>query len=237
MKVEVWSDIMCPFCYIGKRNYEEALRDFSDSAAIETIWKSFQLDPTLPKSGSGMDTYTYLAERKGFSVEQARQMTDSLADRALESGLKLNFEKAVVANTFDAHRLTHLAQTKGLGSEMEEELFKAHFEKGEDVADPAVLQKLGVLAGLEEEELREMLKSSQFTENVKFDISEAGQLGVRGVPFFVFNRKYAVSGAQPKEAFLQTLEKAFGEWRADNPQTVFQSVSEGPSCTPDSGCN
>jgi predicted DsbA family dithiol-disulfide isomerase len=237
MKVEIWSDVMCPFCYIGKRNFEEALNKFSEKSSVETVWRSFQLDPTLPKNGSSETTYSYLAEKKGFSEEQARQMTDSVAQRAAESGLKLHFEKAVVANTFDAHRLSHFAQRQGLGNEIEEQLFSAHFSGGENIADNDVLVKLGQSIGLNGEEISEMLQSTEFSNEVNADIREASVLGVRGVPFFVFNRKYAVSGAQPSEVFLQTLEKSFAEWRAANPLPVFVQVSEGPSCTPESGCN
>lgn len=236
MKVEIWSDIMCPFCYLGKRHYEEALQELAEGSPVETVWKSFQLDPTLPKHGPATDTYSYLADKKGFSVEQARQMTKSLAERAIESGLNLRFETAVVANTFDAHRLTHLAQQQGLGSEIEEQLFEAHFSKGENVADADVLTRLGKSVGLDEAEVSEMLAGDRFAADVKSDIGEAGMLGVRGVPFFVFNRKYAISGAQPKEAFVQTLEKALAEWRAENPAPVFLEEGEGPSCSPESGC-
>ncbi len=237
MKVEIWSDIMCPFCYIGKHHYEAALSEFPDRRYVETVWKSFQLDPGIPRHAPITDTYTYLSERKGFSVDQAKQMTDNLAETAGRQGIVINFDKAVIANTFDAHRLIHLAQSKGLGNEAEESLFKAHFEEGKDVSAPETLADLGESLGLKRNEVSEVLDSGRYAEDVNSDIREAGLLGVRGVPFFVFNRKYAVSGAQPKEVFLQTLERAFSEWRAEHPEPAFQTVAEGPVCDPETGCD
>ncbi len=237
MKVEIWSDIMCPFCYLGKHNYEAALSEFPDRRHVETIWKSFQLDPGISRHAPVTDTYTYLSERKGFSVDQAKQMTGNLAETARRQGIVMNFDKAVIANTFDAHRLVHLAQSKGLGNEAEERLFKAHFEEGENVSAPGMLADLGESIGLKRDEVSEMLDNGRYAGEVNSDIREAGQLGVRGVPFFVFNRKYAVSGAQPKEVFLQTLERAFSEWRAEHPEPAFQTVAEGPVCDPETGCD
>lgn len=237
MKVEIWSDIMCPFCYLGKHNYEAALSEFTDRRHVETIWKSFQLDPGIPRHSPVTDTYTYLSERKGFSVDQAKQMTGNLAETARRQGIVMNFDKVVIANTFDAHRLAHLAQSKGLGNEAEESLFKAHFEEGKDVSAPGTLADLGASLGLTRDEVSEMLGNSRYADQVSADIREAGQLGVRGVPFFVFNRKYAVSGAQPREVFLQTLERAFSEWRAEHPEPAFQTVAEGPVCDPETGCD
>lgn len=236
MKVEIWSDVMCPFCYIGKHHYEEALASFEEGKRIETVWKSFQLDPSIPKNTPGTDTYTYLSERKGLSPEQAREMSDNLAHRAAEEGLQMNFEKVVVANTFDAHRLIHLAQESGMGSEMEEKLFEAHFVSGKDVSDRAVLAELGQSLGLKGEDVADMFESGRLSEEVKSDVKEGAQLGLTGVPFFVFNRKYAVSGAQPVERFVQALSKAYSEWEAQNPPVVLTRVGDGPSCSPESGC-
>lgn len=237
MKVEIWSDIMCPFCYLGKHNYEAALDGFPDRRYVETVWKSFQLDPGIPRQAPATDTYTYLSERKGFPVDQARQMTGNLAETAARQGIAMNFEKVVVANTFDAHRLVHLAQSKGRGNEAEESLFKEHFEEGKNVSDPVTLADLGESLGLKRDEVLAMLDSDQYAGEVDSDIREAGHLGIRGVPFFVFNRKYAVSGAQPKEVFLQTLERAFSEWRAEHPEPAFQTVASGPVCDPETGCD
>jgi protein disulfide-isomerase len=226
MKVEIWSDIMCPFCYIGKRNFEAALKEFDAKDEIEIEWKSFQLDPTIPKSFENkVSTYEYLAERKGMPVERSKEMHDNIVETARKVGLTYNFEKAVVANSFDAHKLIQLAKTKGLGDAAEECLFKAYFSDGQDMSDSSTLIQLGKGIGLNEEEIITALASEEFEEKVNFDVSEGSQLGVTGVPFFVFDRKYAVSGAQPIETFLNALKQSHAE-----------SKNEGVSCTPGGGC-
>ncbi|GGC35579.1 DSBA oxidoreductase [Parapedobacter defluvii] len=236
MKIEVWSDIVCPFCYIGKHNFETALQQFEEAQSIELEWKSFQLDPELPKGTTYTNTYQYLAERKGMSIAQAKEMTSGVAMTGKNAGVTLNFEKAVVANTWDAHRLVHLAQSKEAGSRVKEALFKAHFTDGKDISDPDTLVAIGMEAGLDETAVTTMLGSDEYGYEVTQDILEARNIGVRGVPFFVFNRKYAVSGAQPAEVFLQTLKKAVAEWRAANPD-ISLDATEGPSCSPDGACD
>jgi len=227
---------MCPFCYIGKRHYEAALNQFAEATDIELVWKSFQLDPTIPKGEKLGTVYQYLAASKGFSEEQAREMTNNVANMALQAGLELDFDHAVVANSFDAHRLIHLAQTHQLGNAVKEKLFQAHFNEGKDIADPAVLTQIGVEAGLGQVEIDAMLRSNQYAQEVEQDIQEAQQIGVRGVPFFVFDRKYAISGAQPVANFRQLLDKSFAEWRAAHP-VVKLDISEGPSCSTDGICD
>lgn len=234
MKVEIWSDVMCPFCYIGKRKFEAAMAQFPDSTHVELIWKSFQLDPEA-KSVPGQSVYQYLADRKGMNLRQSEQMHDNVANMAREAGLDYHFEKAVIANSFDAHRLAHLAKKHGLGDAMEERLFKAYFTEGADVSDHEVLVRLGKEIGLPEDEIRSVLGSDAYATDVRQDIAEAGQIGVRGVPFFVFDRKYAVSGAQQTAVFLETMEKAFAEWRKANPASNLQ-VTDGAVCTPDGEC-
>ncbi|KAF2508285.1 DsbA family oxidoreductase [Flavobacterium foetidum] len=206
MKIEIWSDIMCPFCYIGKRQLETALADFPENE-FEIEWKSFQLDPTIT-SQPDKDVYAYLAERKGMSVEQSKEMHKGVAERAKSVGLDYDFDKAVISNSLNAHRIIQLAKTKNLGDAMEEIFFKAYFTDGEDLNNGMTLIKLGIQAGLAENEIREVLESDTlFLKEVESDIKEAGEIGVQGVPFFVFDRKYAVSGAQPVEAFIQTIKE------------------------------
>lgn len=212
MKVEIWSDIMCPFCYIGKRHYEKALEQFANARDVEVEWHSFQLDPTLPKPASKLSPYEYLAQRKGVSIEQSKDMHQNVIHMAEAAGLHYDFDKAVVANSFDAHRLIQFAKTKGLGDETEERLFKAYFTEGKDMCDAQTLLQLAKDIGLNESEAKEVINGTVFTAEVKKDIEIASQIGVRGVPFFVFNRKYAVSGAQPSATFLSVLEKSFAEW-------------------------
>jgi predicted DsbA family dithiol-disulfide isomerase len=235
MKVEVWSDIMCPFCYIGKRNYEAGLKQFTESNNIEIIWKSFQLDPTIPKEPVADNVYQYLADRKGMSYEQSVQMHENVVQMAKRAGLDYNFDKAVIVNSFNAHRMIQLAKTKGLGDAAEERLFYAYFTEGKNFGNSEVLTELGKDIGLTEAEVQTALSDDAYAYKVKQDIQEAQQLGIGGVPFFVFDRKYAISGAQPPEAFLQTLEKSFSEWRKENPIPTFE-VSNGPSCSTDGIC-
>lgn len=236
MKVEIWSDIMCPFCYIGKRHFEQALKQFPHNNEIQIEWKSFQLDPSIPQHlPQKTSVYQYLAQRKGMTYDQSVKMHERVVEMAKAAGLQYNFDKAIVANSFSAHRLIQLAKTKGLGDAAEERLFLAYFTQGKDFGDPQVLQELGRDIGLTTEEVNEALTNEQYAQKVKHDINEAEEIGVNGVPFFVFNRKYAVSGAQPATVFTQVVERAFDEWKAEHP-SFLSAVSEGPSCKPGEEC-
>ncbi|HEX8515313.1 MAG TPA: DsbA family oxidoreductase [Bacteroidia bacterium] len=206
MKIEIWSDIMCPFCYIGKRRLEAAIAK-SGIKDIDIEWKSFQLNPqmvTEPRKNINQ----YLAEIKGWSLEQARSMNDRVIEMAKGEGLEYDLEKAVVANSFDAHRLIQMAKAAGKGDEAEELLFKAYFTEGSNIADHGTLILLGKSLGFSGPDLEAMLSSNRFAEEVRNDIAESRKIGVSGVPFFVFNRQYAVSGAQETEIFLDVLNKA-----------------------------
>nr|WP_315224839.1 DsbA family oxidoreductase [uncultured Flavobacterium sp.] len=206
MKIEIWSDIMCPFCYIGKRQLETALAEFPNND-FEIEWKSFQLDPTITPQ-SDKDVYTFLAERKGISLEQSKEMHQGVTERAKSVGLDYHFDKAIISNSLTAHRIIQMAKTKSLGDEMEEIFFKAYFTQGQDLNDGPTLVELAVKAGLDQTQVLEVLKDKNlFLNEVQNDITEAHQIGVQGVPFFVFDRKYAVSGAQPVEAFVNTIKE------------------------------
>ena len=206
MKIEIWSDIMCPFCYIGKRQLETALEEFPGND-FEIEWKSFQLDPTIEPQ-SGKDVYTFLAERKGISVEQSIEMHKGVVERAKSVGLDYHFDKAIISNSLTAHRIIHLAKAKKLGDQMEEIFFKAYFTDGKDLNDAQTLIELGIKAGLDSNEVKEVVENENlYLSDVKGDIKEAQEIGVQGVPFFVFDRKYAVSGAQPVEAFVNTIKE------------------------------
>ncbi len=234
MKVEIWSDVMCPFCYIGKRRFEAALQQFEHKNEIEIEWKSFQLNPAMVTDPS-TNINQYLAEHKGWTLDYARQMNDHVTKMAAEAGLTYNFDKAVVANSFNAHRFSHLAKQHGKGIEAEELLFKSYFTDGKNIDDAAILIDLGKQLGLDAAEVKQTLESDAFADAVKYDIAEAQYLGIQGVPFFVMNNKYGVSGAQAVPVFEQTLEKAFGEWQKENPKPRLE-VIEGESCTPDGDC-
>jgi len=206
MKIEIWSDIMCPFCYIGKRQLETALKEFPGND-FEIEWKSFQLDPTITPQ-SGKDVYTFLAERKGISVEQSVEMHKGVVERAKSVGLDYHFDKAIISNSLTAHRIIQLAKAKKLGDEMEDIFFKSYFTEGRDLNDGPTLVELAVKAGLDQDLVLQVLKDENlFLKEVHHDITEAQEIGVQGVPFFVFDRKYAVSGAQPVEAFVNTIRE------------------------------
>jgi len=234
MKVEIWSDVMCPFCYIGKRKFEAALGTFENRDNIEIVWKSFQLQPGL-KTDPSKSTVQHLAESKGWSMDQTRETIKYVTDMAEIVGLHYNFDKAVVANSFDAHRFIQFAKTKGKGDAAEEGLFKAYFTEGKNTADHAVLIQLGNEIGLDVDAVKQVLQGSDFTAEVNRDISESQQLGVSGVPFFVFDRKYAVSGAQDSKVFLENLNKAWKEHAAANPGAL-DKTNTGAVCTPDGEC-
>lgn len=208
MQVEIWSDVMCPFCYIGKRKFEAALDQFPHKDQVEVVWKSFQLNPEL-QTDTEKNVNEYLAEIKGWTVEQAKQMNQRVSEMASAVGLTFNFDRAIVANSFDAHRLSHFAKTRGLQDPVEERLFFAYFTEGKNTADRNVLIELGVEAGLDADEIRHMLESGQCGPEVRADVEEANALGIQGVPFYVLARKYGVSGAQESATFLGALRKAF----------------------------
>ncbi len=201
---------MCPFCYIGKRKFEAALDQFPHKDQINVIWKSFQLNPDMPTDPS-RSVLDHMAEVKGIPVSQAKQMHDHVTAMAREVGLEYNFAQAVVANSFDAHRLVQLAKQHGLGDAAEERIFRAYFTEGRNTADHATLAELGAEIGLDKTEVEQMLQTDAYAEAVAQDIYESRQIGVRGVPFFVINRKYAISGAQPPETFLGALQTAWAE--------------------------
>ncbi|WP_177760905.1 DsbA family protein [Flavobacterium sp. I3-2] len=235
MKIEIWSDVICPFCYIGKRNFETALEQFADKKNIEVIWKSFQLDPAIPEVAT--ESYTdYLVKRKGMAVEQVQGMLSNVTQMATQVGLDYHLDQSIIVNSLKAHQLIQFAKLKNLGSEAEERLFKAFFIEGKNIADTETLVQLGKDFGLDESEIKANLEDEKYKYEIAQDIQEAQNIGVTGVPFFVFDRKYAVSGAQPAEAFLETLSKSFVEWRKSNPEAILE-ITEGNSCTVDGKCD
>lgn len=211
MKVEIWSDVMCPFCYIGKRKFENALKQFSNSGNVEIEWKSFQLSPHM-KTAPDKSVHQFLSEHKGISLAQATSLNDRVTEMARQVGLDYRFDKAVPANSFKAHRFTHFAKKKDVQGKAEEALFNAYFTEGKNIDDTITLMKLGEEIGLDPLETKQVLESDEYSNEVRHDIHEAREIGVNGVPFFVFNRRYAVSGAQDPEAFLQVLKKSYDEW-------------------------
>jgi predicted DsbA family dithiol-disulfide isomerase len=220
MKVEIWSDIACPFCYIGKRRFEAALEQFSNKQDIEVIYRSFELDPNA-KRDVNQDVHDMLASKYGMTRERAKAMNADVTRQAQTLGLTYNMDTMILTNTFDAHRLTHFAARYGLMREMTELLFKAYFTDAKHVGDHATLIALAAEVGLDAKEAAKVLASDQYTKEVHADQQEAVRLGIRGVPFFVINSKYAVSGAQPSEAFLDALQKA---WDENKPLTILNNA-------------
>ncbi|MDO5697835.1 MAG: DsbA family oxidoreductase [Dermatophilus congolensis] len=240
MRIDIWSDIVCPFCYIGKRRLEAALERFEHRDQVEVVWHSFELDPNAPV-GTQESTVEHVAAKYGIPVAQARQNNAGLAAQAATVGLQFNWEDALTANTFDAHRLVHLAATKSreMADEMEERLMRAFFTEGFAVDDRAVLLDIASDAGLDEAEAEAVLDSDQFAADVRADENAARQLGISGVPFFVFAEKYAVSGAQPLEVFENALATAWAETQPKPFEMVTGAAGAGaedaPVCGPD-GC-
>jgi protein disulfide-isomerase len=210
MNVQIWSDVVCPFCYIGKREFERALAQFAHKDKVVVEWKSFELDREAPVH-SPDDMYDHLAKKYGRTREQAKEMVQGVVERARTVGLEYHMDKAIMSNSFDAHRLIQFAKTKGKGSEAEERLFKAYFVLGEHIGDRTQLREIAEEIGLDGAEVEAMLASEAFTEAVHADEYEAQQIGVRGVPFFVLDNKYAVTGAQHSGYFLEALNRTWEE--------------------------
>jgi len=207
MKVEIWSDVVCPWCYIGKRRFETALARFDHAADVEVEWRSFQLNPAQPR-GAREPLEESLARKMGGTVEQARAMNARVTELAAAEGLEYHFETYRVVNTFDAHRVMHLAKAHGLGTEAHERLLRAQLVEGEILEDHDTLVRLAAEVGLEVDETRRVLASDAYAADVEADMALARAFGAGGVPFFVIDRRYGVSGAQPAELFLEALETA-----------------------------
>lgn len=207
MLIEIWSDIMCPFCYIGKKRFESALQQFEHNNQVQVVWKSFQLNPALLEQ-SDVDAYDYLAKLKGQTREWSQNQHDRIAKMAANEGLIYNFDKVKICNSMNAHRLMQLAKKGNKDEAMAERLFKAHFTEGATLSDPQTLLNLAVEAGLSAHEVKVVLQHKRFEEEVLNDHKEAVELGATGVPFFVIDRKFAISGAQEVDVFLTGLNKA-----------------------------
>jgi predicted DsbA family dithiol-disulfide isomerase len=210
LTVEIWSDIVCPWCYIGKRRFETALDTFEHRDEVTVMWRSFELDPEAPLAPEGTATER-LAAKYGMSLERAQRLHAEMTERGAAEGLVYDFERARGGNTFDGHRMIHLAATYGHQAAAQERLMRAYFSEGEPISDPETLVRLVAELGVDPDEARAALEQGRFAEDVREDEQLAAQLGIQGVPFFVLDRRYGVSGAQPPEALLQALERAWGE--------------------------
>jgi predicted DsbA family dithiol-disulfide isomerase len=229
MHVEIWSDIACPWCYVGKRRFEAALAGFEHRDDVTVTWRSFELDPTAPRERA-VDGATHLAEKYGTSREQAVAMQQRMTDVAAEEGLEFRFDRARAGNTFDAHRLIHLAAAHGMQDAMKERLMAAYLTEGEPIGDPEALARIAVDAGLPEDEVRELLAGDRFGAEVRDDERTAAQFGIHAVPFFVVDRALGASGAQPSEVFAELLRRGW-----DTRSGAIPVVAGGEACGPD-GC-
>jgi predicted DsbA family dithiol-disulfide isomerase len=228
MDVEIWSDIACPWCYIGKRRFEAALGAFGHRDEVKVTWRSFELDPAAPHEREG-DRAEHLAAKYGTSVERAREMQQHMTGVAAGEGLGFRFDLARSGSTFDAHRVLHLAAAHGLQDAMKERLLSAYLTEGLLVGDHAVLTRLAAEAGVPEDEARAVLAGDRHAADVRADERDAAALGITAVPFFVVDRAMGASGAQPPEVLLDLLERG---WAARAPVAV---VAGGESCGVD-GC-
>jgi predicted DsbA family dithiol-disulfide isomerase len=210
LNVEIWSDIACPWCYIGKRRFEAALAEFEHSDEVEVYWLSFELDPSAPREREG-DRVEQLARKYGTSREQAQAMHEHMTGIAAGEGLDFRFDIARSGNTFDAHRLTHLAAAHRLQNAMKERLFRAYLSEGQAIGDPAVLERLAVEVGLPADEVRDVLAGDRYAGEVREDEQLAASLAITAVPFFVVDRAIAASGAQPPELLRELLDRAWAQ--------------------------
>lgn len=208
MQIEIWSDVMCPWCAVGKARFETALADFPQREAVEIRWRSFELDPHAPPVKEG-DLVEGLARKYGRSRAGAQAMIDQMTQTGAAEGLDFRFDRARPGNTFDAHRLLHLAADRGLQDALKARLFAAYLTEGEAVGLPEVLQRLAVEAGLDAAEVAEVLAGDAYAEAVRADERQAASYGIRGVPFFVIDRQYGLSGAQPPEVIANVLRTAW----------------------------
>lgn len=235
MKINIWSDIRCPFCYIAKRKFEEALSQFEHKDEVEVVWKSYELDPEL-KTDPSISTLEYLASNKRMPIGQVEQIFSQTKAMGKEVGVDMNMEDSIPANSMNAHRLTHLANSKNseMGNQLTESLFKAHFTDAKNIDDKEVLLALAEEVGLEEKEIQDLLDSDTFAYEVRQDQMEGANIGVKGVPFFVLHKKFAISGAQSVEAFVAVLNKAWHYYKED--EKPMQILS-GSSCDVDGNCD
>ena len=234
MKINIWSDVRCPFCFVGKKKFEKALEKFPHVEKLEITWHSFQLDPQLITQPD-INPYEYFAKAKGVTIERAKAMHEGAAMAGKEAGIDFNFDDSKVANSYKAHLLIQLSKTKNLANEMEEALFEAQFLDGKNIDDEETLIQLAKSIGITEDEAKNALQSDELGYLVKQDMQLASQLGINAVPFFVINDKYGISGAQQPELFLEALEKTWEEFSSGD--KGLQLINSGESCDIDGNCD
>jgi len=228
LRIDVWSDIACPWCYVGKRRFEAAMERFEHAGDVELHWRSFELDPSAPKQLGDEPYVERLAMKYRATPERAQSMIDQMTETAKADGLSFRFDRIQAGNTFDAHRLVHLAAEYGAQDAMKEAFFRAYLEEGVAIGDPEAIAKVAIDAGLDADAVQGVLQSDAHADDVRLDEAQAAQLGIRGVPFFVLDRRYAIQGAQGADTILSVLRKAHQEMAP-------LAIVEGAACGPD-GC-
>ena len=208
MKVEIWSDVVCPWCYVGKRNLEAALAEFPHADEVTVEWRSFELDASTPQQ-MDLSMDEVLQRKYGMSPDEATAANRQMTELAAKVGLEYHLDNVQIGNTFDAHRLIHLADTQGLGGAMKERLLAAYFTEGRSVSDPAELADLGVEVGLDRTRVDAVMAGDEFGADVRADEAQAVELGCTGVPFFVVDGKFGIPGAQPPDVLLRLLNRVW----------------------------
>ena len=234
MKVEIWSDVTCTHCYTAKRKFERALSQFKNKDKIQVIWRSFELAPEL-KTDPTKFLPQFLQELHGIKLEQAQAMIEQVTNSVKEVGLDYNLNKAIPANSFNAHRLSHFAKDRGLQHKMEERIFKAYFIEGKNIDDIPTLMDIAEEIGLNASEVRNILETSKYADDVNLDLSEAKQIGITSVPRYIFNSSTIVSGVQESNIYLEILKTEFAQWEIGHAMSVSKFV-DGQSCKMGDDC-
>ncbi|MFF5443822.1 DsbA family oxidoreductase [Streptomyces sp. NPDC012888] len=230
MRVEIWSDIACPWCYIGKARFEKGLAAFAHRDGVEVVFRSFELDPDSPRGRTAPVT-EMLAAKYGRTLDEARGMEEHVARTAHAEGLDYQVEGRDHGNTFDVHRLLHLAAARGRQNALLDLAFRANFAEDRSVFDPEVLLALAVEAGLDEAEARTVLADpTAYAGAVRADEREAAELGATAVPFFVLDRRYGISGGQPAEVFTRALEQAWAGRAVQEPESAAEACGPEEAC-------
>lgn len=238
MKIDIWSDIACPYCYIGKRKLEEALNKFAHANEIEIIWHSYELNPELPKQALSQSFESYYAKQNNYTPDEAKLSLEKMTARAKRAGLEYCFDKLIVANTSDALRLAKLAAKHNLANEAEEVLFKAYFTEGKDISDRQTLIDLGKKIGLAEAEITTMLNSDNYLADIKEDMRHSEeQLKLEFIPFYLLNNKDVIQGSLAEEEYLEALDKAYADWKANGGGNGEGTRTKGRTCSPDGTCS
>jgi len=233
LRIDIWSDIACPWCYVGKRHLEQALERFPHKDDVAIVWRAFELDPSAPKIRDTSQSYAErLARKYGTTAPEAQHMIDRMVHTAAKDGLEFRFDRIRPGNTFDAHRLLHLAHERGKQDALKERMLRAYMTEGQAIGDRDALAALACEVGLDEQEVRALLDGDRYAAEVRQDEAMARELGINGVPFFVLADRFGVSGAQPADVLLGALERAW----AERPKSALETFAEGAACGPD-GCD